>query len=546
MSINNLLNVAIALICILESTVTLPAQVTTLYTLNGFGVGDMFGSWVCGADVNKDGYPDIIGGSRGASPGSIPRAGQVLVFSGKDGGLLYTFNGLGAGDMFGRWVGGADVNKDGHADIISGAHFADPGSLSNAGQTTVFSGKDGSVLYTFNGLVAGDEFGRSVAGVDVNNDGYADIIVGAHGALSHAGQVRVFSGKDGSVLYTCNGMSPGGWLGEELDVAGDVNKDGFADFIVGARHAGGGQALVYSGKDGSVLHTFNGNGQFGYAVSGAGDVDRDGYADLIVGAWQATVGSLSSAGQAFVFSGKNGNRLFTFNGLASGDTFGQFVASTGDVDRDGYPDLIVGATKADPGNLSSAGRARVFSGKNGKVLHTLNGLAAGDNLGHVGTGCDINRDGFPDLLVGAPEADAGSISDSGQAYVFSVATTSIYGSGSPGIGGTITLNLLAPGGSLSYLVGSSLGTGPIHIDNRQLGLSPDDLLVVSVNGWWPSIFIGYRGVIDSKGQAKGAINIPNISPLIGQKIHTAFVTLSPSAPSGIKSISNTFSFTITK
>ena len=135
----------------------------------------------------------------------------------------------------------------------------------------------------------------------------------------------------------------------------------------------------------------------------------------------------------------------------------------------------------------------------------------------------------------------------GDAFVAKVALTLLQGSGAPRPGSAVTLTLTATDDvGLSHLMGSSLGTGPISIGKHKIGLSPDDLLVVSVNGYWPWVFSGYQGVIDSKGQAKASINIPNITALIGQQIHTAFVTLSPSAPSGIKSISNTFSFTITK
>ena len=124
---------------------------------------------------------------------------------------------------------------------------------------------------------------------------------------------------------------------------------------------------------------------------------------------------------------------------------------------------------------------------------------------------------------------------------------SLVGSGTARPGGTVTLDLNAnndPG--LFFQLGSSLGTGPIPIDTRNLGLSPDNLLQISVGGLWPGIFSGYSGTLDGQGQAKASINIPNIPFLIGLHIHTAFVTLDPLAPSGIKSISNTFSFSITK
>jgi len=99
---------------------------------------------------------------------------------------------------------------------------------------------------------------------------------------------------------------------------------------------------------------------------------------------------------------------------------------------------------------------------------------------------------------------------------------------------------------LQYQVGSSLGTGPINIGKRKLDLSPDNLLAVSASNSWPWIFSRYRGVVVTIGKASAAINIPNLPALVGLRIHTAFGTMDPTAPSGIRSISNTFSFTITK
>jgi len=132
-------------------------------------------------------------------------------------------------------------------------------------------------------------------------------------------------------------------------------------------------------------------------------------------------------------------------------------------------------------------------------------------------------------------------------FVAKVGFTHLDAGGTPRPGGTIHLMLTSTDDtSLPYQVGTSLGTGPIPIDRRRLGLDPDALLWASVAGLWPSLFSGYRGVIDRQGQAAAAIRIPNVPALLGVRLHSAFVTVSPSAPSRVKSISNTISFSITK
>ena len=120
-------------------------------------------------------------------------------------------------------------------------------------------------------------------------------------------------------------------------------------------------------------------------------------------------------------------------------------------------------------------------------------------------------------------------------------------SGLPCIGGTVSLGLSAPGDAgRPYQVGSSLGSGPIWIGSRALGLSPDGLLQVAVSGHWPAIFRGYRGILGPAGNAVAAIRIPTFPVLVGSGIHSAFLTLNPGAPQCVQSISNAASFMITK
>jgi len=126
-----------------------------------------------------------------------------------------------------------------------------------------------------------------------------------------------------------------------------------------------------------------------------------------------------------------------------------------------------------------------------------------------------------------------------------VATAQLVGSGTGKPGTTIQFTLTSSADpNLPYLMGSSLGNGPIPIDTRQLDLSLDNLLVRSTGGLLPSVFQSYAGNLDATGSAKAALNIPPFPALKGVRIYTAFLTLLASAPSGVSSISNAFLFTI--
>ncbi len=355
---------------------------------------------------------------------AVPAGAQVIHVP------SYPFNGDSAVDQFGVSVSGAgDVNNDGIADLIVGAR-GDDNNGADSGSARVISGADGAILYTFNGDSAGDFFGFSVSGAgDVNNDGVADLIVGAPGDDNtglDSGSVRVFSGVNGSILYTFNGDSANDLFGRSVSGAGDVNNDGFADLIAGAfgdDNNGGnsGSARVFSGATGSILYTFNGDSTvdlFGNSVSGAGDVNNDGFADLIVGAPGDDNNGLDS-GSARVFSGVNGSILYTFNGVGPDDQFGDSVSGAGDVNFDGFADFIVGAPFNNNINGADSGSARVLSGIDGSILYTFIGDSAGDNFGRSVSGAgDVNNDSFADLIVGADADDNNGVS-SGSARVFS-------------------------------------------------------------------------------------------------------------------------------
>ena len=397
----------------------------TLYVFTGEAAGDYLGRSISGAgDVNNDGYDDLIVGASG-NDGGGDNAGRAYVFSGSDGDTLYVFTGEAAGDQFGYSVSGTrDVNNDGYDDLIVGANGNDAGGEA-AGRAYVFSGSDGDTLYVFTGEEAYDSFGESVSGAgDMNDDGYDDLVVGAWPAGDpNAGRAYVYSGQTGVLLHAFTGEAAGDYFGTSVSGAGDVNDDGYADLIVGASGNDGagenaGRAYVYSGGISVFCFTGEAEGdEFGYSVSGAGDVNNDSYDDLIVGAYRNQAGGYD-AGRAYVYSGQTGVLLWTFTGEAAEDRLGESVSGAGDVNNDGFDDLIVGAQWNDAGGDES-GRAYVFSGSNGDTLHVFTGEAAHDLFGASVSGAgDVNDDGYADLIVGAPVNDAGG-SGAGRAYVYS-------------------------------------------------------------------------------------------------------------------------------
>lgn len=417
----------------------------------GAAANDAFGYSVSSAgDVNGDGYDDIIVGAHGNDAGGA-NAGRAYIYFG--GPTMKTapdviLTGGAAGDRFGIAVSGAgDVNGDGYADVIVGADYNDAGG-NNAGRAYVYVGgprMDRTPDLILTGAAAGDGFGGSVSKAgDVNGDGYGDLIVGASyndAGGADAGRAYVFFGGsslNGVVDLILTGGSAGDWFGLSVSAAGDVNGDGYADIIVGAprNDVGGtdaGRAYVYHGgssmdnvADVTLTGLSAGDG-FGISVSGAGDVNGDGYSDVIVGAHGSDAGGID-AGRAYVYLGGQAfdpTAAVVLTGAAAGDDFGRSIAGAGDVNGDGYDDVIVGAMFNYAAGFD-AGRAYVYFGgarMDNAANVILSGASSGDVLGLSVSGAgDVNGDGYSDILVGAPGSDAGG-TDAGKAYVHAYSMT---------------------------------------------------------------------------------------------------------------------------
>lgn len=306
-----------------------------LWTQTG-APNEQLGTGIEGAgDTNGDGIPDVIAGG--------PGSGHAYVYSGRDGKqLLKLGNGV-AADIFGRHTASAgDVNGDGHADVLVGA----PGVNDGAGAAYVFSGKDGALLLSLPGEKPKDAFGSSVGGRP--HDKYLMVGAGAAGARG-TGRVYVYQGLSQKPLYIFDSDETGAAFGAMFtSIAGDVNGDKTSDFFVSdwsnrAKGPSTGRVYVYSGHDGKKLLTLTGEevgDGFGTSDSVAGDVDGDGYADLIVGAWQQSSGA-PSAGKAYLYSGRTGALLKVYTCRNAGDTFGFDTANLGDIDGDGTIDFLI-------------------------------------------------------------------------------------------------------------------------------------------------------------------------------------------------------------
>ncbi len=392
-----------------------------LQTFTGQFAGDQFG-WVSEdvGDLTGDGVREVAIGAPGNDIGGAER-GRIYVYNGATGLLAFpAIAGAVNGGRLGHAVGYvSDVNGDGKRDILGGAPSAGQGRIG------IYSGADGLLIRTIVGEASGDMFGWAVRGFgDLNGDGIGDVLVGAPGndvAGAQAGRGYVYSGAAGSQrLCALNGVDANDSFGGSLDVVGDVNHDGTPDFVVAAETAaagggaGTGFAYVYSGaacllppSQPPPLHVLEPVGvsaAFGqFFVDGEGDVDGDGTPDIYV--------SDFNVNKAYVFSGATGGVVATYSGDGNGGFgIGRIV---GDVDDDGWADLILGAWFSSAG-ATQGGKVFVYSGRTGGVLQTFTHTVVGAHLGFDANGIgDVNADGRTDFLLTA----ADDASSRGKAYL---------------------------------------------------------------------------------------------------------------------------------
>ncbi len=476
------------------------------FRLNGIEAGDCAGCLVSGAgDVNGDGFDDLLIGAPMAAPGGRFAAGEsYVVFGGSafaasldlstlDGSNGFRLEGVTILDLSGYSVSAAgDVNGDGFDDLFVGALGADPGGRNYAGESYVVFGAatfaaslnlsslDGSNGFRLNGIDDNDKSGSAVSAAgDINGDGFDDLLIGAQGGdpggYASAGESYVVFGRptfpaslrlsrlNGSTGFRLDGIAADDQSGFAVSGAGDVNGDGFGDLLIGApgRDIAGasdvGESYVIFGKarftrkfdllwlngrNGFRLEGVSTGDNSGSAVSGAGDINGDGFDDLIIGARGGDAGGDVNAGESYVIFGGSvfaaslnlstldGTNGFRLDGVDVGDRSGFAVSRVGDVNGDGFDDLLIGALYADPGGDSDAGESYLvfggpafaasldLAGLDGTNGFRLDGIDADDRSGIAVSGAgDVNSDGVDDLFIGTVGGDPGGSSNAGESYV---------------------------------------------------------------------------------------------------------------------------------
>lgn len=296
-----------------------------------------------------------------------------------------------------------DVNGDGADDIAISDRSAKVNGFVGSGIVHVVSGTDGTPIWDFTGSPeASQGFGSAIASLDANGDGIVDLAIGApghsEGGVFGSGAVFVYSGADGSLLASTSG-APSSQLGVSLTNAGDQNGDGFDDLYVGAPNANSsrGAVRVLSGIDGSLLRSItNTSAVSSYAVTLAtlGDVDGDGRPDLAVGAPAFRV-SGNPVGRVLLVRSSDGLAATTLVGTKVYNRVGESLAAAPDLNGDGFPDLLVGSY--------SGGTAQLISGADFSLIKDLSipTLPAYRQL-TVGGCLDFNGDGTTDFLLGSP------------------------------------------------------------------------------------------------------------------------------------------------
>lgn len=500
-----------------------------------------FGNNMSGeTDIDLDGIPDQIVGAPFHDAGGLYDAGSVFVYSGATGAELYHFTGTFVSNGLGWDVASADVNQDGVPDIFASTFVGNLGIIT--GSVYVWSGATGQLLYEISSPGT-QNYGEALAVVaDRNGDQIPDLLVGSSDStvsgMVYCGLVDLRSGADGSFLHRWTGSADYMNFGKDVTELGDLNGDGVGEFAFGLpgyeiiRREGG--ISIIDGANYQFLRSFTvffhgPEQQLGMAVANPGDVNGDGIGDLLAG---ATSSGSHYNGRAYVFDGASLGTyvLHDFPGRGTSDFYGESLCGAGDVDQDGFADVLIGAVQAGSGKT---GYIELYSGRDGSLMKDWAG-AAGDHLGHVAMAGDINGDGASEIMMGA------WLEDNGPGYVSIVGLDAYLNlsaqelSATPGTPVSYELDFpVSEAGRAFSLLLSLAGGGNTTVGGLEIPLADDSILQAMLMGVRPPILSPTRGLLDAQGDAQGALfGVPALSSLIGRRLMICAVTFDPVAQTG--------------
>ncbi len=485
-----------------------------------------YGGWAVESlgDVNGDGIADILIGQPEYIHNSTNKLGRALVYSGATQTLLYQIRGEDSSRYAETLANAGDLTGDGVNDFLVGAKAWGPPFSDWRGKAFAYDGTDGTLLWTWEGILRGNKVGRSMARAgDLDNDGIQDVALAfsfrGPNDTGIIGRVRIFSGATGTLIREIIPTDPLPTFGLVMENLGDTNQDGFDDLLVSAPgrifdhdFIARGSVYLYSGANGALLNQWDSYPyQFGFGqmLQAVDDADGDGVQDFFIGSPVATIGSIGDEGFAGLYSGASGTLIHQWEGRYLLAHLGSSVAMAGDVDGDGFKDYYIGAPGWGSG-MRQTGTIELYSGADFKLMREIHGPANqagfGRAMAHLG---DIDGDGYDEILC----AHGHHWTDRVPAFLldFNPFLQGDRWDIQVDVGGILNLTMDFPWAASHYsykILISSSGTGP-SMFGVNVPLSFDALVFETMAGNYSvPIHSNMHGFLDVWGDGTASITLP--------------------------------------